>query len=209
MNQKKLKVTVYSDYICPFCYIGFHRIEKLKQKYDLDVEWQPFELHPEIPKNGITVNELLFPRGYIETVMANVKRLAEEDGITLKLSDKLPNSRLALMISEFARNEGKFDEFHRLVFENYWKEGKDIGDIDFLLELAASIGLNKQDILDYIKSDEPLMRVKASTDELGRCGINGVPTFLIGDRFIIGAQPYVIFEKVINDILDKEKISVD
>lgn len=209
MNEKKLKVTVYSDYICPFCFIGYHRVEKLKEQYNLDVEWQPFELHPEIPKNGITVNQLLFPRGYIETVMANVKRLAEEDGITFKLSDKLPNSRLALMISEFARNEGKFDEFHRLVFENYWKKGKDIGSIDLLLDLAESIGLNRNKILDYIKSDEPLKRVKESTDELGRCGINGVPTFLIGDKFIIGAQPYEVFEKVINSILDEEESSVN
>ncbi|MFW9865306.1 MAG: DsbA family protein [Candidatus Thorarchaeota archaeon] len=204
-----LKVIVYSDYICPFCYIGFHRIEKLKEKYNLDVEWQPFELHPEIPKSGIRINDLLFPRGYIEAVMVNVKRLAEEDGITFKTSDKLPNSRLALMISEFARNKGKFDEFHKLVFENYWKEGKDIGDIDLLLELAGSIGLDKNEINDYIKSDEPLLRIKENTDELGRCGINGVPTFLIEGKFIIGAQPYSVFKKVINDVLNEEEISVD
>ena len=53
MGQKKLKVIVYSDYICPFCYIGFHRIEKLKEEYNLDVEWEPFELHPETPKKGL------------------------------------------------------------------------------------------------------------------------------------------------------------
>jgi predicted DsbA family dithiol-disulfide isomerase len=204
MNQKKLKVVVYSDYICPFCYIGYHRVEKLKEQFNLDVEWEPFELHPEIPENGILANELPFPRGYLETVMANVRRLAQDDGITFKLSDKLPNSRLALMISEFARKEGKFDEFHKIVFENYWKEGKDIGNINLLLDLADSVGLNKNEILDYIKSDEPLKRIQKSTDDLGRCGINGVPTFLIGGRFIIGAQPYEVFEKVIQKVLADE-----
>jgi predicted DsbA family dithiol-disulfide isomerase len=169
------------------------------------VKWQPFELHPEIPKKGIKVNDLLFPKGYLETVMANVRRLAEEDGLTFKRSDKLPNSQLALMISEFARNKRKFDEFHRLVFINYWKEGKDIGNIDLLLEIAESIGLDENEILDYIKSDEPLNRIRKSTDELGRCGINSVPTFLIEDKFIIGAQAYSVFEKVINKILETEK----
>jgi len=122
MKHKKLNVIVYSDYICPFCYIGFHRIERLKEQYDLDVEWRPFELHPEIPKDGIVTEKLSFPKGYLEMVMANVKRLADQDGIHFKLSDKVPNSQLALLISEFAKKKGKFDEFHKLVFDDYWKE---------------------------------------------------------------------------------------
>ncbi|MHA2284004.1 MAG: DsbA family oxidoreductase [Promethearchaeota archaeon] len=197
MDQKKLKVTVYSDYICPFCYIGFYRIEKLKEKYNLDVEWEPFELHPEVPKEGFKMEGLSFPQDYLEMVMANVKRLADEDGLNLKFSGTLPNSQLALFISEFARNKGKFDEFHKLVFETYWKEGKDIGDLSLLIELAESVGLNKDEIMDYIKSDEPVNRLKKNMFELGRRGINGVPTFLIGNQFVIGAQPYEVFENVI------------
>jgi len=209
MKQKMLKVIVYSDYICPFCYIGFHRIEKLKERYDLDVEWRPFELHPEIPKDGIVTEKLPFPRGYLEMVMANVKRLADQDGIIFKLSDKLPNSQLALFISEFAKKKGKFDEFHKLVFDNYWKEGKDIGDLSLLLDLAESIGLNKPEILNYIKSDEPVNKLKEASLELGRCGINGVPTFFIGDSVVIGAQPYEIFQNTIEKVLgDDIKISV-
>ena len=205
MSQKKLKVIVYSDYICPFCYIGFHRIEKLKEQFNLDVEWQPFELHPEIPKKGALVNKLPFPKEYLDAAMANVKRLADEDGITFKFSNKLPNSRLALFIAEFARIKGKFDEFHKLMFEKYWKEGEDIGDLSLLVDLAESIGLNKNQILDYIKSEEPLKALKKNTFDLGRCGINGVPTFLIGDNFVIGAQPYEVFEKVIKRTLEEKE----
>ncbi|MHA2036611.1 MAG: DsbA family oxidoreductase [Promethearchaeota archaeon] len=197
MDQKKLKVIVFSDYICPFCYIGFHRIEKLKEKYNLDVEWEPFELHPETPKDGFKMAEISFPRDYLEMAMANVKKLADEDGISLKYSKTLPNSQKALFISEFARTKGKFDEFHRLVFDAYWKEGKDIGDLSLLLDLAESVGLNKDEIMDYIKSEEPANRLKKNMFELGRRGINGVPTFLIGDQFVIGAQPYEVFENVI------------
>ena len=204
MKNNKLKVIVYSDYICPFCYIGFHRIEKLKEQYDLDVEWRPFELHPEIPKDGIVAEKLPFPRDYLEMVMANVKRLADQDGITFKLSDKLPNSQLALFISEFAKKKGKFDEFHKLVFDKYWKEGKDIGDLSLLLDLAESIGLNKPEILNYIKSDEPVNKLKEASFELGRCGINGVPTFFIGDRVVIGAQPYEVFQSTIEKVFEED-----
>jgi len=199
MGQKKLKVIVYSDYICPFCYIGFHRIEKLKEEYNLDVEWEPFELHPETPKKGFKMEGLSFPKDYLEMVMANVKRLADEEGLMLKFTGTLPNSQLALFISEFARNKGKFDDFHKLIFEAYWKEGKDIGDLSLLLDLAESVGLNKEEIMAYIKSDEPVNRLKKNMFELGRRGINGVPTFLIGNQFVIGAQPYEVFENVIKN----------
>lgn len=203
MSNKKLKVIVYSDYICPFCYIGFHRIEKLKEKYPLEIEWEPFELHPEIPKEGMDTEKLSFPKGYLEIVRANVKRLAEEDGIPFKFSEKLPNSQLALFISEFAKKKGKFDEFHKLVFDNYWKEGKDIGDPVFLLELAESIGLKKEEITSYLESDEPVKKLRETSFELRRYGINGVPTFFIGDEIVFGAQPYYVFEDTIERVLKK------
>ena len=202
MSQKKVNVIVYSDYICPFCYIGFHRIEKLKEQFNLDVEWRPFELHPETPKEGILLERLPFSKEYLDMVMVNVKQLADDAGITFKFSGKLPNSRLALIITEFAREKRKFSEFHKLVFKKYWKEGKDIGDLSLLLELANSIGLDKNEILDYIKSDEPFNKLRKNTSELGRYGINGVPTFIIGDRIVVGAQPHEVFEKVIKQVAD-------
>ncbi len=197
MSDNKVKVLVFSDYICPFCYIGYHRIEKLKEQFDLDVEWQPFELHPEIPKRGLQIERMPFIRDYLEMALMNVKRLAEEDGLELKFSDKWPNSRLALYISEYARKKGKFDEFHILVLDAFWKEGKDIGDLSLLLDLAVSIGLNKEEILDYIKTDEPANKLKEALEKLGGFGISGVPTFFIGDRIVVGAQTYEVFEKVI------------
>ena len=204
MSQPKIKIIAYSDYICPFCYIGYHRIEKLKREYDLAVEWRPFEIHPETPREGALTEELPFPKGYLEMAFANVKRLADEDGLTLKFSGKLPNSRLALYISEFARKKGKFEEFHKLVLEAYWLEGKDIGDKNLLLDLAESVGLNKKEIESYLDTDDPFNAVQESLKELRKHGINGVPTFLIEDRLIVGAQPYEVFKKVISKILDEK-----
>ena len=204
MSQTKLKVIAYSDYICPFCYIGYHRIEKLKKEYNLAVEWRPFEIHPETPKGGALIEELPFPKGYLEMAFANVKRLADEDGLTLKFSEKLPNSRLALYISEFARKKGKFEEFHKLVLEAYWLEGKDIGDKSLLLDLAESVGLNKNEIEIYLDTDEPFKVLQNTLKELRRYGISGVPTFNIEERLIVGAQPYEMFKKVINKVLDEK-----
>ncbi|MHA1510046.1 MAG: DsbA family oxidoreductase [Promethearchaeota archaeon] len=201
MREKKLKVTVFSDYICPFCYIGFYRVEQLKKNYDLEVEWRPFEIHPETPKEGMDLNNLPYPKEYLDMMKANIKKLAIDVGISLKLSEKLPNSRIALYLSEFARKKGKFDDFHKLVFDSYWKDGKDIGDQVLLLGLAESVGLNRNEILDYINSEEPKSELTKALKDLKQYGINGVPTFIIGDKIVVGAQPYDVFKKVIENML--------
>ena len=203
MLQKKLKVVVFSDYCCPFCYIGYNRIEKLKNEFDLDVEWRPFEIHPETPKEGFNLEKLPFPREYLERVTANVNRLAAEDGLTLKFSNKLPNTRLALFIAEFAKKEGKFDQYHKLVMEKYWEEGIDVGDLSVLLDFCESIGLDREKVQEYIESDEPLNILRETSDELGAIGMNGVPSFLIGGKFIVGAQPLDVFRRVIRSVIEK------
>ena len=206
MSQKKVKIVVFSDYICPFCYIGYYRVEQLKEKFDLEVEWRPFEIHPETPKEGTELSKLPFPKEYLEMMKANIKKLAADVGVIFKLSDKLPNSRMALFLSEFARKKGKFDEFHKLVFDSYWKDGKDIGDQDLLLSLAESIGFERKEILEYIDSEEPFKELKKSLTELREYGINGVPTFIIGDKIVVGAQPYEVFDKVIRKALEEDLV---
>lgn len=204
IEEKKIKIIAYSDYICPFCYIGYLRAERLKKQFDLEVEWRPFEIHPETPKEGVNIAFLPFPTGYMEMVMANVKRLAVEEGVVLKLSEKFPNSRLALYISEFARKKGKLDKFHKLILEKYWLEGEDIGNLEFLLSLAESVGLERDEILTYLESDEPKKILSEDLLKLRKFGINGVPTYFIGNEIIVGAQPYETFEVVINKIISQE-----
>ena len=206
MSQKKLKIVVYSDYICPFCYIGFYRVEQLKENFDLEVEWRPFEIHPETPKEGTELANLPFPKEYLEMMKANIKKLADEVGATFKLTDKLPNSRMALFFSEFARKKGVFDEFHKTVLDAYWKNGQDIGEQTLLLSLAESIGLNRNEILEYIDSEEPINELKNSLKELRNYGINGVPTFIIGESIVVGAQPYEVFDKAIRKTLENDLI---
>ncbi|NVM17205.1 MAG: DsbA family oxidoreductase [Candidatus Lokiarchaeota archaeon] len=206
MSEKKLKIVVFSDYICPFCYIGFYRVEQLKENYDLDVDWKPFEIHPETPKEGTDLNNLPFPKEYLELMKENIKKLADDVGITFKLTDKLSNSRMALFFSEFARKNGKFDEFHKLVFDSYWKDGQDIGDKTLLFSLAESLGFKRKEILEYIDSEEPLKELKKSLKELRKYGINGVPTFIIGEKIVVGAQPYEVFEEVIDKVLEEDLV---
>ena len=201
MSGKKIKITVYSDYICPFCYIGYFRIKKLKEKFELDVDWQPFEIHPETPTQGLMVDQLPFPPGYLEMVLTNVKKLAAEDGIEIQFSGKMPNSRLALYLSEYARENGKFNQFHKLVLDSYWKKGEDIGDVEILEKLIKSVGLDFEEALSYAKSEKPRKILEDVRNYLHRRGINGVPTFFIEEKIVVGAQPLELFTKVISNVI--------
>jgi len=179
-------------------------MEQLKRKYDLDVEWRPFEIHPETPKEGALTDDLSFPEGYLERAFANVKRLADEDGIPLKFSDKLSNSHLALSISEFARKKGKFDEFHKLVLDTYWLQGRDIGNRKLLLDLAESIGMDKKEIESFLETDESRKALQKSLREIRANGINGVPAFIIDNKLIFGAQPYEVFDRAIKKAIEEK-----
>ncbi len=152
------------------------------------------------------LNNLPNPKEYLDMMRANIKKLADDVGISLNLSEKLPNSRLALYLSEFARKNGKFDDFHKLVFDSYWKDGKDIGDQALLMGLAETIGLKRNEILEYIKSEEPKSELTKSLKDLRQYEINGVPTFIIGDKIVVGAQPYDVFEKVIENALQNKAV---
>ncbi len=195
MVQSRVKVIVYSDYICPFCHIGFHRLEELKKHFPLDVEVRPFELHPETPKEGLGYDELPFDPAYLAMALENVKQLAAEANIKFNVPSRMPNSRLAQSIAEFAKKKGMFDAYHALVFEKYWIEDKDIGNLDVLLDLAASVGLDKDEIRAYLKSDEPKKILHKHFADARKLGITGVPWFSIGRTIISGSQPYAVFAK--------------
>jgi predicted DsbA family dithiol-disulfide isomerase len=92
---------------------------------------------------------------------------------------------------------GKFDAYHALVFEKYWLEDKDIGNLDVLLDFATSIGLDRAELLAYLKRDESRKILRKYNAEARKFGITGVPTFIIGYTIISGAQPYAVFAKAV------------
>ncbi len=197
MTQNRIKIIVYSDYICPFCHIGFHRIEELKKDFPVDVEVRPFELHPETPKEGLGYDQLPFDPAYLAMALKSVKRLAAEGNIKFNVPSRMPNSHHALSIAEYAKIKGKFDAYHALIFEKYWIEDKDIGNLDVLLDLAASIGLDRQEIRTFLDSDEPRKMLNHHFAGAQKYGITGVPAFIISRTLISGAQPYVVFAKAV------------
>src|SRR5206468_9730353 len=124
-----------------FCYIDSVGVERLAREYDVEIEWVPFELHPEIPPEGRPRDEVL-PPAYRARAEEGVNRLAAQVGLQLRLHDRLINSRPALQAAEYARSEGRFEPMHRELFKAYWDEGRDVSDLGVLDDVATRVGLD-------------------------------------------------------------------
>ena len=111
--------------------------------------------------------------------------------------EKIPNSRRALMLSEYARERGAFDALHARLFDAYWARGRDIGDEQVLVEEGAAVGLEAADVIDALADVRYTERVQADTRAALEMGAGGVPAWLIDQRLLVpGAQPHEVFDRV-------------
>jgi len=186
-----LEVVVYSDYICPFCYIGFLRLEKLRDEYELSIDWRFLEIHPDNPPEGKPVTELGYPPRQWRMMMDNLARMAEEEGVTLAERTFTTNSRRALQLAEAVRRHQPdlFEALNRQLYEAYFLRQQNIGDPQILRALAGACGVDPA-VVEKAWSDpayqEALTRNQHSA---GRLGIGGTPTFVLGERVYSGAVP--------------------
>ncbi len=185
-------ILVWSDYVCPFCYLALPVLRRAAEELDVDVSWRAFELRPD-------PQPLLDPDGdYLHNVWETaVYPMAEERGMVLRLPPVQPRSRLAAMTAAFARSQGAFDPVHEALFRAFFEEGLDIGDRSVLLDIATLAGLDSAEL--HTAFDDPALeaRVVAEENQAARIGIGGVPALVIrhgtGEAFLLsGAQPFDI-----------------
>ena len=201
--MNKIKVIAYSDNICPFCTVGAKRLKKLQQELDFDVEWKAFEIHPETPKEGMkTAN--YFPNYDMKTMKNHIENFGKDVGIKLN-GDVLANSKLSLAANEFAKEKGKFNEFHEAIFKANFEDGENIGDINVLLAIAEGVGLNKKELSQYLRNQENLNAIDESSAQAMKLGITGVPSFIINNKMVVGAQS----SKVLKEFIENEIYSED
>ena len=170
-------------------------VDKLQQEFDLGVEWLGFEIHPETPQEGMPLLTL-FPRADPEAMARRLNGMGSPFGIAFRKIVTISNSRLAIEAGEFAKEQGRFDRFHHAVFEAYFSQGKDIGSIDVLTQIAASAGLDTRDLGDALRNGAYRRALETVKEDASRLGITAAPTFRLGDRErIVGAQQIAVFRE--------------
>ena len=134
-----LKIKMYSDFICPFCYIGFEVFRKLKPEFDLELDWRGFQIHPEWPSEGMLASEWrngMDPAAR-QAIWQRIQAMAVAAGFEMKPPQLLTNSRLSLEATEFAKEAGVGEAFEERVYRAYFYEGLNIGNQSILADLAA------------------------------------------------------------------------
>jgi predicted DsbA family dithiol-disulfide isomerase len=185
-----LKVVMFSDYICPFCYVGFETIRKLKGEFDLQLEWRGFQIHPDWPAEGIPSDKL---RGMGDAearaaVWQRITAMADAVGFSMKPPAIVTNSRAALAATEFARESGRDEALEERIYRAYFNDGENIGDPGVVARLAAEAGLDAAEVADAIRSPKYEMRLKNNSLAAHQRSVSGVPTFFIGEYPLVGAQ---------------------
>ena len=209
--KPRLSVTVFSDYICPFCYVGDARLDKLRDEYTLDVDWCFFEIHPDNPAEGRPVEDLGYPPEQWRRMMENLERMASEDGLALAPRTFTTNSHSALLLAEATKTLAPqaFETLHKRLFEAYFAERQNIGDREVLREIAHECDI-PQEVVEQAWTDRDYeQRLRDHSWRAAQVGVQGVPAFLFGRYLVAGAVPAQTLsraaEYVLNEAPDEEE----
>ncbi len=189
-------VRLYSDFICPYCFIAERSVLRdLQARYDIEVDWRPFQLHPEIPPGGVDPVAYMGERRY-KAFSDSIGSFAGEMGVTIGRPSHIPNTLRALALVEFARDHGKITAAREALMDAYWADNQDLESDEVLDTIARVAGLDPTDALGA--SDDPAYfdRVLDGRREAHDRMVSGVPTFFFGDFMVVGCQSFETMEKV-------------
>lgn len=210
-ENEKMKVEVWSDIMCPFCYIGKRNYEKGLQQFaasnDIELVWKSFQLDPSLPQEAsgqLNVYDYLSKRKGIakEQVIkmhTQLTQTAKNAGLEYHLDKTImANSFNAHRLIQLAKEKGLGDKAEERLFYANFTEGKDFGDTTVLIELAKEIGLTEADVKEALSNDKYAVDVNKDIQEARELGVNGVPFFVFNRKYAVsGAQPPQSFLQVL------------
>ena len=203
-----MQVDIYSDIVCPWCYVGKRRMERALAQLDgaaqAHITWRPFQLNPTMPLDGMDRTTYLKAKfGSLEAFGRMEEQLLaagkdEQIPFAFEKIQRTPNTFAAHRLAWYAAQQGKQDEVVEALFRAYFLEGKHIGDMKTLTHVAAEAGLDRTETEAFLASETGVVEVKAEETVGRRLGIRGVPYFVFnGSIAISGAQTPDIFVSAI------------
>jgi predicted DsbA family dithiol-disulfide isomerase len=213
-NNQPVRIDVVSDVVCPWCFIGKHRLEQalaLIPEIPVEVHWRPYFLNDWIPREGISREEYLTTkfgsRQRYRSIAQRVTAAAAAEGLVYA-SDKMkrqPNTLDCHRLIRWAEGAGKAAEMKQKLMDFYFTQGADLTERETLVKAAADIGLDGDDARALLASDEGVAQVEQEAREAKDAGIEGVPCFIFGGKFAVsGAQASEYLAKAIERIAQGE-----
>jgi len=200
-------ITMFSDYVCPFCYLGRQSLDayRAQRETELPIEWRPFDLRSQKRGPDGEIDHSVDDgkdEAYFEQAKQNVRRLRERYGADEMLDfDDVPDvdsldAQVAAHYVQEAHPEA-WEAFDEAIFEAHWEEGRSIEDPAVLADLAESVGIDGDEIHDALADENRRERIEAAFEEARRAGITGVPTFVYGEHAARGAVPPEQLERLV------------
>ena len=170
----------------------------------VQVTWLPFELHPEAPPEGIP-RSVYFGSERAQQIHSYLDSVAESVGLEMRHRDVIINSRRALGAAEFAREHGLFETMHDALFKAHWSVEAKLEDVDDLVKIGASIGLDSTELRAAIEEDRYANVIDENRQLATSVGINAIPAHVFGRRYLVmGAQPYEVLRDVVAKLSENE-----
>ncbi|MBK5209018.1 MAG: DsbA family oxidoreductase [Flavobacteriaceae bacterium] len=215
--KDKIKIDIVSDVVCPWCIIGYKRLEKaiseLGIQDKIELQWQPFELNSKMPSEGENVQEHIAKKygSSLEDQMRSQARMTEfgaELGFQFDYFDemRMVNTRDAHILLDYAKEEGKQTELNLRFVTAFFSERKDISKREILIKELEEVGLDKNEALERLENDEALDQVIAKESFWQRRGVSSVPTMVFNETSALtGAQPVDVYKQVLTGLLSEIK----
>ena len=211
-----MKIDVYADVVCPWCYVGEKRLEKaLGERPDLNVErrWRPFQLRPEMPTGGVPWRSFALEKfggkANMARAFAHVAAAGRPDGALFDFDGvaSAPNTVDAHRLILHSRARGREWQMADALFRGYFAEGRDLNDARDLATMAAGIGLDAEEIRTLLAGDAGTQDVRESQREAEEIGISGVPFYVVDGRYAVsGGQPAEVWLRTL-DAIEAERVS--
>jgi predicted DsbA family dithiol-disulfide isomerase len=177
------------------------RVDQLRKEFPIEVEFRSFQLNPEGPPEGVSVEDYFGSRDRFERSFRYVQTVAEGAGLSLNSIRIISNSYSAFEVGELAKDEGKFATYQQKIYEAYFRDGKDIGNPKVIIEVAKQAGLSDASVHTILDHGTMKSRVERDILSAERMRVTGVPVYFIGVYRIIGAQPYDVFRNAVQQTI--------
>ena len=190
-QKPQLRVTLFTDYICPFCFIGDLRLQHLQDDYEVLVNFRFIEIHPDTLAQGTTIDTLDYSDEQWQGMMDGLVEMAREEGITLAPVRMLANSHRALLLAEAVKKEGRdiFYAFNQALYKEYFLSGRNIGDVEVLRKIAQDSGVSDS-VIENAWNDAEIEKILQMNMNMAvKAEVSGTPTFFIGQQRLTGAVP--------------------
>ncbi|GER58885.1 DsbA family oxidoreductase [Patiriisocius marinus] len=215
--KEKLKIDIVSDVVCPWCTIGYKRLEKaisdLGVADEVEIEWQPFELNPQMPEEGQNVIEHIREKygATLEQQRASQQHMAEagaELGFTFDYFDemRMVNTLEAHILLEYAKAFNKQTQLKMRLTASFFSERKDVSKRDVLKQALLDVGLNAEEGMAKLDNEDALIEVKTKEGYWQQMGVTSVPTIVFNRKSAVtGAQPVDVFKEVLSELIAEQK----